>query len=243
MRGEYGFLQLPESCVVDKTVYKKDILESFGSATAADKKLFSTVVEKVVWKFCLRPDTIRVSPYVTEVYEYPEIEVMEVRLSAEMSVSRIAEVVMRAIPYPMILVFRLRERWQFWVAHQRVNLQDKTRNTLEEFVHSGWVTEGDLVFSDLNLSKMRFTNYFTLYSDIVDSLSMYCVINEEGGSCSSGDEAREKLAAVAVVDEEISSLRAEMSREDQFNRMMEIHVKMVELKKKREEMLHSANTR
>lgn len=239
MRGEYGFLQLPESCVVDKTVYKKDILESFGSATAADKKLFSTAVEKVVWKFCLRPDTIRVSPYVTEVYEYPEIEVMEVRLSAEKGVSRIAEVVMRAIPYPMILVFRLRERWQFWVAHQRVNLQDKTRNTLEEFVHSGWVTEGDLVFSALNLSKMRFTNYFTLYSDIMDALSIYCV-EEEGGVCSSGNAAREILRKMGEIDAEISRLRAEMKREDQFNRRMELHVQMMELKRKRGEILHSA---
>lgn len=118
MSGEYGVLQLPESCVIDKTVFKKDILDNFGSATAADKRLFSEVVEKVVWRFCLRPDTIRVAGVVSEVYEYPEVEVLEVRAGMEKGISRIAEMVMRAIPYPMILVFRMGECWQFWVAHQ-----------------------------------------------------------------------------------------------------------------------------
>lgn len=239
MSGEYGFLQIPESCVIDKTVFKKDILDNFGSATAADRRLFSEVVEKVVWRFCLRPDTIRVAGFVSEVYEYPEVEVMEVRVGMEKGISRIAEMMMRAIPYPMILVFRQGERWQFWVAHQRVNLQDRSRNTLEEFVHSGWVAAGDSLFAVMDLRRMRFTNYFTLYADVVDALSVYCV-GCEGGVCSSGEAAREMLGKVGEIDAEISRLRAEMKREDQFNRQMELHVQMTELRKRRNEILHSA---
>ena len=236
MSGEYAFFQLPESCVIDKTVFKKDILDNFGSATAGDRRLFSEVVEKVVWRFCLRPDTIRVAGFVSEVYEYPEIEIMEVRVREEKGVSRIAEIVMRAIPYPMILVFRWGERWQFWVAHQRVNLLDRLRNTLEEFVHSEWVLGGDSLFGVMNMRNMRFTNYFVMYSDVVDALSVYCV-GCEGGVCSSGDVAREILGKVGKIDAEISRLRAEMRREDQFNRQMELHVQMMELKRRRERVL------
>ncbi|MCZ0859735.1 DUF4391 domain-containing protein [Methanocorpusculum sp. MG] len=236
MSEEYGFLQLPESCVVDKTVFKKDILDGFGLATAADKRLFSDVVEKVVWRFCLRPDTIRVAGFVSEVYEYPEVEILEVRVGVEKGISRIAEIMMRAIPYPMILVFRMGECWQFWVAHQRVNLQDRSRNTLEEIVHSGWVLSGDSLFARMDMRKMRFTNYFTLYSDVVDALSVYCV-GCEGGVCSSGEAAREMLREAGEIDAEISRLRAEMRREDQFNRRMELHVQMMELKKRRERVL------
>ena len=236
MSGEYGFLHLPESCVIDKTVFKKDILDNFGSATAADRRLFSEIVEKVVWRFCLRPDTIRVAGFVSEVYEYPEVEVLEVRVGREKGISRIAEVVMRAIPYPMILVFRLGERWQVWVAHQRVNLQDRSRNTLEEVVHSGWVVAGDSLFAVMDLRRMRFANYFTLYADVVDALSVYCV-EREGGVCSSGEEAREMLGKVGEIDAELSRLRAELRREDQFNRQVELHGQMMRLKRRRERVL------
>ena len=39
------------------------------------------------------------------------------------------------------------------------------------------------------------------------------------------------------IDAEISRLRAEMKREDQFNRQMELHVQMMELKRRRERVL------
>ena len=75
-----------------------------------------------------------------------------------------------------------------------------------------------------------------MYSDVVDALSVYCV-GCEGGVCSSGDVARDILGKVGKIDAEISRLRAEMKREDQFNRQMELHVQMMELKRRRERVL------
>jgi phosphopantetheine adenylyltransferase len=41
---------------------------------------------------------------------------------------------MRAIPYPMVLVFENNNKIQIFTAHQRINLADSSKNTIEEFI-------------------------------------------------------------------------------------------------------------
>ena len=82
----------------------------------SDKALLSEAVEKISWKYCLKNEFIPIQPYTDEVRDYPEVEVLEVSLTAEKGLRRLAEIVMRAIPYPMLLVFRLGERVQAWMA-------------------------------------------------------------------------------------------------------------------------------
>jgi len=62
-------LNLPASCVLGKTIFKKQFYDNAG-LSAADKKLITNNVEKVIWQYCLKPDTINIQPYIDEEQEY-----------------------------------------------------------------------------------------------------------------------------------------------------------------------------
>lgn len=55
----YRDMNIPFSCKVDKTVFKKLFYENANLSTA-DKSLFTDVIDKVTWAYCLKPETINV---------------------------------------------------------------------------------------------------------------------------------------------------------------------------------------
>lgn len=99
-------LRLPESCRVDQRVPKKLLLEN-GAPTAADKRLITEAIEEIQWVAALKPNTIGVPDYRDTLREYLEIAVLAVTVRGVVkpaSHSRLAELVHRAVPYPVLLL-------------------------------------------------------------------------------------------------------------------------------------------
>jgi hypothetical protein len=134
--------------------------------------LFTDIINKVIWLYCLKPETINIPAYKDEVREYPEIEVIEVLVHKDYKLDRIAEIIMRTIPYPMLLIFTLEDKRQFYVAHQRTSHSDSSKNAIEEFIATDWLESDSALYAKLDIKQMRFTNFYTLYSDIVDVISV-----------------------------------------------------------------------
>ena len=229
--GFYDVLHITQPCLVDKTVAKKLFAEA-SDLSKADKALLSEAVEKIIWKYCLKNEFIPIQPYADEVRDYPEVEVLEVSLAAEKGLRRLAEIVMRAIPYPMLLIFRLGERVQVWMAHQRLSLADREKVTLEEFVFTPWQPEDSSFWAALDIRELRFTNFFDFYTDWVDRLSVQNAqekmqVTEE----LTGEEARQLLARQEQLEKEIAALRAELKKETQFGRKVELNMRIKKLEK------------
>lgn len=98
-----AFLCLPPESCVDQRVPKKLLLEQ-GLPTAADKRAVQEGVEELLWVAALKPETIGVPSYRDEVREYLEIAVLALSLRAQAKVSRLVELLHRAVPYPVLLV-------------------------------------------------------------------------------------------------------------------------------------------
>lgn len=99
-------LRLPESCRVDQRVPKKLLLEN-GAPTAADKRLITEAIEEIQWVAALKPNTIGVPDYRDTLREYLEIAVLAVTVRGVVkpaSHSRLAELLHRAVPYPVLLL-------------------------------------------------------------------------------------------------------------------------------------------
>lgn len=99
-------LRLPEGCRVDQRVPKKLLLEN-GAPTAADKRLITEAIEEIQWVAVLKPNTIGVPDYRDTLREYLEIAVLAVTVRGVVkpaSHSRLAELVHRAVPYPVLLL-------------------------------------------------------------------------------------------------------------------------------------------
>ncbi len=227
--GFYDALHIPAPCLVDKTIAKKMFSEA-GDLSKADRALLSEVVEKITWKYCLKPETIPIQPYADEMRDYPEVEVLEVSLSAEKGLHRLAEIVMRAIPYPMLLVFRLEGRVQVWMAHQRLSLADRDKVTLEDFLSTPWQPEDAPYWTALDIRELRFTNFFDFYTDWVDRLSVRKAQEKVQTTDElTGEEARQLLARQEQVEKEIATLRAELKKETQFSRKVELNMRIKKL--------------
>lgn len=222
---------IPESCKIDNTIFKKMFYDN-GDLGSADKELFTAGIDKIAWRYCLKPETINIKPYKDEMRDYPEIEVIEVTLSQNTKVKRIAEIIMRTIPYPMILLFTLGGKTQVWTAHQRINQNDSTKNTLEAFVSTEWLDSPALFV----ITKLNLTNFFALYCDVVDTISIHNAKNVAAPDNLTGEQARELMARIESLDTQIASLRSKLKKETQFNRKMELNMEIKRLEAARKEL-------
>jgi hypothetical protein len=238
---DYRFLNIPDSCFVGSTIYKKLFYEN-AHLSSSDKSLFTDTINKVVWLYCLKPETINISAYKDEVREYPEIEVIEVILNKEYGLNRIAEIIMRTIPYPMLLIFKLEDKIRFYVAHQRTSQSDSSKNTIEEFVSTDWLGNDSALFVKLDIKQMRLTNIYTLYSDMVDAISIYnlSAIMPTDDTVT-GAKARELSAKIEDIEQRIANLRSKLKKESQFNRKMELNIEIKRLEQSKNKLLGGDN--
>lgn len=227
----YDVLNVPASCIVDNVIYKKLFYEN-ADLSAADKKLFSEGIEKITWRYSLKPDNCFVKPYKDAAREYGEVELIEVALTRQAGERRIAEIIMRTIPYPMLLVLQCENQTQLWAAHQRSSQNDSEKNVLEEPVCTGWMGSAEFgaLREELDIRTLRHGNFYELYSDLVDRISIHnaqCIIH----NCENltGEQARELLAKRQATEAKIAALRAELKKETQFNRKVEINMEIKRL--------------
>lgn len=233
----YDFLKIPDSCFIDNTIYKKLFYENADLSTS-DKSLFTDTISKITWLYCLKSETINIAAYKDEVRDYPEVEVIEVLVHKDYKLKRIAEIIMRTIPYPMVLIFKLEAKRKLYVAHQRTNQNDSSKNTIEEFIATDWLESDSALFAKLDIKQMRFANFYALYSDIVDTISIYnlsTIIPTDDNI--TGVEARELSAQIENIEQEITSLRARLKKESQFNRRMELNIEIKRLEQNKNKLL------
>lgn len=126
-------LALPASCRVDQRVPKRMLVEN-GAPTKADKRLLNDTVEEIQWIAALKPNTVGVPDYRDEERQYLEVAVLSVttrdaRATVDgegpaaaprpVNTTRLAELVHRAVPYPVLLLLATPQGLFLSMAHKR----------------------------------------------------------------------------------------------------------------------------
>ena len=100
-------LHLPASCRVDQRVPKK-MLAEHGAPTVADRRLLTDGIEELQWIAALKPSTVAIPEHRADGREYLEVAVLSVQVRATHGKTsqwlRLAELVHRAVPYPVLLI-------------------------------------------------------------------------------------------------------------------------------------------
>lgn len=226
---DYGYFNISRSCQVNNTIFKRLFYEN-ADFPPTDKKLFTDAINKITWLYCLKPETINIQSYNDDIREYNEIEFIEIELEEETKTNRIAEIIMRTIPYPMVLIYRLQGKVRFFVAHQRSSLNDSSKNTIEEFISTEWIDKSSSLFDKLDIQKMRFTNFYALYSDIVDAISIHNAAAFLPTDAEiTGEEARKLTSEIEELEKKIALLKSKLKKETQFNKKMEFNIEIKRL--------------
>lgn len=226
----------PEASHLGKRVFKKLFVEN-GSLTAADKKSLQNDVEGVTWQYTLKPSTIPIKSYEDAEREYLEVAVLEVGMRTRKSCARLAEVIHRAIPYPLLIVFSFENECCLSVAPKRFSQAEKGLIVAEEYFTTGLIgldspTEIDRAFLDsLALGGLPHTHFWAFYSAWADRFIAYdCALLsgtfQVASKAVDPTERRERLAACHALELQIAEFRAALKKEPQFNRQVELNTKI-----------------
>lgn len=243
MQHFYEKLNIPKSCIVENTVFKKAFLENVD-LLSSDKKIINEHIKKVVWKYSLKPETINILPFRSEERDYLEIEILEVQLNEVSKCKRIAEIIMRAIPYPIFLVLVNANQIQLVTGDMRKNLSDSSKVTVDDFVFTDWMdleAQNEFktaLFDTLDITKLNYTNFYEMYKDITAKLNFYNISKIKGEIINtdvlSKVDAQEVYNKIKSIELKISQLQSRVSKAIDIAERVEISVELNNLRKEKE---------
>ena len=263
-------LRLPAEATVSQRVPKKMLAENLtsrGMATSADRKLLQEQIDEVTWVAALKPSNAGIPVYQDEVRSYLELAVLSVRLrqgsqldakaaKVSPSVARLAELVHRAIPYPVLLVLDDGTRVYLSLVHIRWAQKEADKAVLDgDLIQGVFVCKGSTAASvmdagtvnafinAMDLSKQPRTDLLTLYQGWMDTLSAWQAAAVTGRfECVSPQQATARRAALRrchELDAKISSLRAAASKEKQMARQVAVNLEIKALMAERQQAANS----
>ena len=256
-------LVLPSSCRVDQRIAKK-LLSDNGAPSAADKRLINEGIEEIQWVAALKPNTVGVAAYRDQQREYLEIAVLVVTLRTidgkVPSAARTAELVQRAVPYPLVLLTTIDGRMELSLVHKRWAQNDPGNTVIDgEFVTVSLdaIVESDdssdvitarpieqQFFESLALTRQPQASLLTLYQGWMDCAQAMLVARLIG-SFTMPDNAeqaavrRQAFHECQDLEAEASRLRALAAKERQMSRQVDLNLAL----KRVQERLSAAHSR
>lgn len=232
-------LGLPDSCRVDQRVPKKLLVEH-GAPTAADKRQINDDIEEIQWVAALKPNTIGVAEYRDDLREYLEIAVLTVTLRATddspAKVTRLAELVHRAVPYPVLLLLHSGQRVTLSLAHKRWAQNEAGKVVLDGGVVSIALPDDALSAATLSaftqalvLTSQPQATLFGLYQGWMDSVQALLAARLTGTfkAADSPEQAaarRQALQECERLELEATRLRTQAAKEKQLARQVELNL-------------------
>jgi hypothetical protein len=238
-------LDLPPSARVDQRVPKKLLVEN-GAPTAADKRKINEGIEEVFWLAALKPTTIGVPEFRDGTREYLEIAVLRTVLRATAQTARLAELIHRAVPYPVLLIATQGEALTISLGHKRRSQGEAGATVLDgELVAADpsaavGAGVGAAFVSELAVARQPRADLFALYQGWMDAVVALLAAQVTGTFSvpSSPEIAASRRAALVEcqrLEAQLSKLRAAANKERQVAQQVKLNL---ELKRAQDE--HSA---
>ncbi len=237
----YRCLDIPDACRLGKRVFKK-LFEENADLGVADRKALREDLDSVTWAYTLKPSTIPIRPYEDAEREYLEIALLQADLKARKRVGRLAEIIHRAIPYPVILIFVHQTAVVISLAHKRFSQSEKGAIVADDFLATDWIDLAEptppqrAFLASLRVADLPQTHFYAFYAALTD-----CLVALDCAGLSGEYRVepiperralrREYLAACHVLDVRISGLKGQIRKETQFNRQVELNTLIKQLER------------
>jgi hypothetical protein len=219
---------------------------------ATDKKAFKQDIDTITWRYTLKPETINIAKYEDGEREYLEVAVIEVVLKSPKRRKRIAEVIQRAIPYPVLLIFAHGDEVALNVAEKRISLSDSSKIVVAARHDTPWLSlEGkgfqDDFLADFCVSNFSYHNFLDFFQDMVRRIiALNCAVHtgcyylttkntkgtktgEQAGvyRISGSTEARlEKLLTLEKLQQEQMEIRNKLKKEKNMGTQVQLNTQM-----------------
>ena len=226
-------LDLPAAARVDLRVAKKTLLEH-GGFSPADQRAISDGIEELVWLAALKPTTIGVPAFRDAEREYLEIAVLRLALRPGADGARLAELVHRAVPYPVVLITEQDGESTLSLAPKRWSQGDRSKTVLDEEVLGAGAADDGVAAAfraALPLRRQPSATIFAVYQGWANAVLSLDVARETGvyelaPSAERAAARREALRECRRLGAAIAALRAAAARETQMTRRVELNLEL-----------------
>jgi hypothetical protein len=244
-------LALPASCRVDQRVPKKMLIEN-GAPTTADKRLLNDAIAEIQWVAALKPYTVGVPDYQDEEREYLEVAVVSIAArgvrsggdhvgdtgaadapAKSVNTTRLAELVHRAVPYPLLLLLSAPQGLYLSLAHKRWAQNEAGKVVLDGEVATidlaGDLSPAHPFMQSLALSRQPHTTLMALYQGWLDCLTALQAARYTGTFKAAVDPAhaaarRATLRECQRLDQEAARLRTLAAKEKQMAKQVDLNL-------------------
>ena len=205
----------PESCAFGKVLPKSKIYEHSGANTRL-KDLFVKQVEQVIWQYKLAPETLHLParPGV------PEIQIFSIQLKAPELHADVLRCIDGAIPFPIVFELTFGGKTQVVAAYKRPNEADASRWVLSDYFATDWLPmDGERTAMPVAL------HLGGLYEQLLHRLIPLSARPQETLA-----ELVARVEQAQAKQRELDKTTAQLAKEKQFNRKVEINAQLRKLK-------------
>ena len=250
-------LEVPRDCIVDSVIPKKDVFEAAESKTK-DKKIFTDIVKQIKWCYNFTEDNIRVDKYVDEVRSYEEVELININLKYDNvhkigvgkfkeddKIDKVAEIIMRFIPYPLILTMQYENELKFYASHIReskadydkIVLDGKTRSTNWMDIDNLSEIEEDFI-TKIQFDNLERENFYKFYNNYLEAIVQHDAAILAGGPVNLPIGEIERIYdEISIVEGELKDIENDIKEAENFNDRVELNIKADGIKKKKDKLI------
>ena len=243
-------IKVPDAAIVNSILPKQDIFNETGM-NRSDKDYFVRYIKQIRWLYKFDDASVRIKPYETEDKSYLEAELISIKLKKEFQeynhntgnyhrfdarLDRIVDILLRFIPYPILLCAEFNDEIKFYVSHISESKSDYDKITLDELIYTDWIDVNNLegfdkeLIDKLQINNLDKTNVFTFYDSIVTAIIQYNGSKEVGQEVTlSSDEIQKIMDEIKLLERQIADLRVKIRRADSFNERLEYNIEINQL--------------
>ncbi|HAL83927.1 MAG TPA: hypothetical protein DCO83_18185 [Mucilaginibacter sp.] len=250
MDGINRILQLPERCLLNKKITKAFFKRNFD-LTSAERSLLDdyNIIEAINWVASIGPASSNIIAWKDEQYIYEEVQVITVQTTDndfERNKQKIAELIQKYIPYPILLCIYNDQAYVFNTCDKKINQNDSSRRTIDK----RYFTE-DILRSEPNKNQQDFLNSFnfatldktnlqTFYNAYTQRIISLQVANLSGvfipRTQNRTQEDLLRLERIEELKKEIMSLQNQAKKETQLNQRVQLNVTINDKRKEIERL-------
>lgn len=241
-----NILQLPESCIVNTKLTKAFFKRNFD-LTLSERKLLDdfSIVVTLDLIASIKTTNSNISSYSDDLMQYVEVLVIAVQTSNdefEKSKFKIAELIQKYIPYPILLCVYCDNQFILNTADKRINRNEANKRTVEKSYYSENIelnstNEKQIAFlNSLSFTGLEKQNLKTLYDNYTSRIIALQAATEIKGDFHIRKNEQSKqdvllLEEIATLQSEIVSLQNLIKKETQLNIQIDIN-NLIQLKRK-----------
>jgi len=203
-----NIFNLPQSTAVNKVIPKK-AFESYTNAK--QKKQFTDYISQITWLNKISSDTVNL-----EAREIIEIQVFYLKLKINEDIQQVLNVIDKAIPYNIIFIVEYEESIYLSTSTKHPHPVNQDNAVIDWTFKSNWFFPVENSFS----LKLK-TSIDTVYYEFCVQLSGKLYITTK-----TLHELNEYKKNTHMLEKEISKLKSSIANCKQFNRKVELNIKL-----------------